>query len=438
MKGLKKKFRQSLAGILAFCLTMTSFNMVSWADVEKAFENENAIFLINGEDLRDSAQAAIDSGETFQVEDLGLGDRDLSLKREYEKLLGGGMVYEFMPVYDMDEAANADGAELRMFIRVPDNHDGYRLTGNEKVIFLYVNGSENKITFRSNIDGYLTQKVSVKAFSQNTAVIPGDGANGGSGVNPDGAIPGESGTSQKETTAVDETAGNGTEVNQGETTNNGTEANQGETSNKETEVNQSKTSNNETEVNSGETADDETQVNSGGTAGHETQGNSHKTGGNEKLTDPAGTAAGDEAPASSGGSSADGGAAKAPDAGKAVNNSSQDTKNNNSQPDHEDAASKDQASAEVQASISRHVLSVLSSSENSAFKEEAGDEKKDFSYTESTASEADKAVNGGTSGGKAYGAVLLDESYYAKAYVATLNQLHVDVSAEGYCKFRIS
>uniref|UniRef100_UPI00326154B8 hypothetical protein n=1 Tax=Clostridium sp. NkU-1 TaxID=1095009 RepID=UPI00326154B8 len=44
MKGLKKKFRQSLAGILAFCLTMTSFNMVSWADVEKAFENENAIF----------------------------------------------------------------------------------------------------------------------------------------------------------------------------------------------------------------------------------------------------------------------------------------------------------------------------------------------------------------------------------------------------------
>ncbi|MDR1769440.1 MAG: doubled motif LPXTG anchor domain-containing protein [Hungatella sp.] len=411
---------------------MTSFNMVSWADVEKAFENENAIFLINGEDLRDSAQAAIDSGETFHVEDLGLGDRDLSLKREYEKLLGGGMVYEFMPVYDMDEDANADGAELRMFIHVPDNHDGYRLTGNEKVIFLYVNESENKITFRSNIDGYLTQKVSVKAFSQNTAVIPGDGANGGSGVNPDGAIPGESGANQEETTAVDETAGNGTEVNQGETLNNGTEANQGETSNNGTEVNQGETSNNESEVNSGETADDETETNPGGTAGHETQGNSDKTGGNEKLTDPAGTAAGDEAPASSGGSSADNGAAKAPDAGKAVNNSSQDKKNNNSQPDHEDAASKDQASADVQASISRHVLSVLSSSESSAFKEEAGDEKKDFSYTESTASEADKAVNGGTSGGKAYGAVLLDESYYAKAYVASLNQLHVDVSAEGY------
>lgn len=27
---------------------------------------------------------------------------------------------------------------------------------------------------------------------------------------------------------------------------------------------------------------------------------------------------------------------------------------------------------------------------------------------------------------------MLDESYYAKAYVTTLNKLHVDVSAEGY------
>ncbi|WP_349946879.1 doubled motif LPXTG anchor domain-containing protein [Lacrimispora sp. BS-2] len=443
MKGLKRKFRQSLAGILAFCLTMTSFNMVSWADVEKAFENENAIFLINGDDLRDSAQAAIDSGETFHVEDLGLGDRDLSLKREYEKLLGGGMVYEFLPAYDMDEEANADGAELRMFIRVPDNHDGYRLTGNEKVIFLYVNESESKITFRSDIDGYLTQKVSVKAFSQNAAVVPGEGANGGSGVNPDGEEPGESGANQEETTAVDETAGNETEVNQGETSTNETEINQGETADEETEVNQDETADDETEVNQDETADEETEVNSGETADEETEVNSGETAAEETKVNPGETAndetqvnsgetAADEAPASSGGSSADDGAAKASEEGKAVNNSRQDTKNNDSQPDHDNAASKDQASADVQASISRHVISVLSSSENSAFKEESDEEKKDFSYTESTVSEADKAESGGTSGGKAYGAVLLDESYYAKAYVATLNQLHVDVSAEGY------
>lgn len=38
----------------------------------------------------------------------------------------------------------------------------------------------------------------------------------------------------------------------------------------------------------------------------------------------------------------------------------------------------------------------------------------------------------GTTSGKTYGQIVLDESYYAKAYVTTLNKLHVDVSKEGY------
>ena len=38
----------------------------------------------------------------------------------------------------------------------------------------------------------------------------------------------------------------------------------------------------------------------------------------------------------------------------------------------------------------------------------------------------------GSTSGRTYGQVVLDESYYAKAYVTTLNQLHIDVSAEGY------
>ena len=49
MKGLRKRFRRGLAGFLAFVLTMTSFNMVSWADVASAFDKENATFIMNGE-----------------------------------------------------------------------------------------------------------------------------------------------------------------------------------------------------------------------------------------------------------------------------------------------------------------------------------------------------------------------------------------------------
>ena len=106
MKGLRKRFRRGLAGFLAFVLTMTSFNMVSWADVASAFDKENATFIMNGEDLRDSAQAAIDN--EFNFEDLGADTSDRSLAKEYRKLFESGTVFEFSPSYDMDDEEYAD------------------------------------------------------------------------------------------------------------------------------------------------------------------------------------------------------------------------------------------------------------------------------------------------------------------------------------------
>lgn len=97
MKGLKKKLRRGLAGFLSFVLTMTSFNMVSWADVAAAFEKENATFVMSGEDLRDSAQAAIDNGDEFNFEDLGVDTSDRSLAKEYQRLFETGSVFEFAP-----------------------------------------------------------------------------------------------------------------------------------------------------------------------------------------------------------------------------------------------------------------------------------------------------------------------------------------------------
>lgn len=176
MKGLRRKFRRGLAGFLSFVLTMTSFNMVSWADVASAFEKENATFIMNGEDLRDSAQAAIDNGKEFYFEDLGADTSDRSLAKEYQRLFESGAVFEFSPSYDMEEEY-ADGAELRMFIRVDDAYEGYQITGDEDIIFLYINDSSSRITFRSKIDGYTTKKVTVKGNSSllddNGAAVPG-------------------------------------------------------------------------------------------------------------------------------------------------------------------------------------------------------------------------------------------------------------------------
>ena len=208
MKGLKKKLRRGLAGFLSFVLTMTSFNMVSWADVAAAFEKENATFVMSGEDLRDSAQAAIDNGDEFNFEDLGVDTSDRSLAKEYQRLFETGSVFEFAPAYDMDEEEYADGAELRMFIRINGDPEGYQITGDEDIIFLYINDSDARVTFRSRIDGYTTQKVTVKGNSTlldaeaPTAPVGGEGNGNGAGgagagsevQNPDENKGGENGT----------------------------------------------------------------------------------------------------------------------------------------------------------------------------------------------------------------------------------------------------
>ena len=164
MKGLRKKFRRGLATFLAFVLTMTSVNTVSLADVSNALETEKATFVMSGEDIVESAQAAIDNGSTFTYEDLGIEETG-STAKEYQKLFTNGTVYEIAPSYDLDEEENADGANLRMFIRVKGETEGYQITGEEEIIFLYINDSESKIAFRSRIDDYVTDKVTVKGNS---------------------------------------------------------------------------------------------------------------------------------------------------------------------------------------------------------------------------------------------------------------------------------
>ncbi len=380
MKKFRRKLRQSLAGFLAFCLTMTSFNMVSWADVEKAFDNRNAIFMINGEELRNSAQAAIDAGETFLADDLGLGDEDQSLKREYEKLFGKGHVYEFSPDYYLDEEAGADGAELRMFIRTADTDGEYLLTGDEEIIFLYLNESDEKITFRSNIDGYLTQKVSVKAFSEGTAAIPSvPEVQPEIPVPDEGVVNPEETEAEEESEAVDETEG---ARETGDTEETGSTEETEENGNvEESSEAEDVEKGSEAESGSEETANDEGQADP------------------EESSDDADTGSED----SDAGSSDAGG----------------------SETEDSDTGSSDEGSG-TQASISRHILSVLTSSDVTALEEGTPSE------AEPEVEEDEKPEVLGTTKGKTYGAVLLDESYYAKAYVTTLNQLNVDTMTEGY------
>ena len=534
MKGLRRKFRRGLAGFLAFVLTMTSFNMVSWADVASAFETEKATFVMSGEEIRESAQAAIDSGNEFSFEDLGADASDRSLAKEYQRLFGAGTVFEFSPSYDMDEEEYADGAELRMFIRVDDAYEGYQITGDEDIIFLYINDSSARITFRSKIDGYTTQKVTVKGNSSllddNEAAVPGGEPQlpaGEEETNSDGAIetpdangetnleeeteasePGKESESEEaietpdtneesESAEAIETSAADTET--GETNENpdaNTESNEDHSiQSPDPNTNAEENLNTETETdksNEVQTPDENVSEDNQEPADHAAVEPASEGDSNIDTTTDDNTAA----PSSDNSSDVE---ALSDDAGQLSvsrhssyvlttaitvieeNDSNDkafdDDKNNkaaevpadnqekaeefqNKETDPAEAAdgevneettiaapvetesSNDAVSdEEEQTSVSsEEMIQVDNSIDNPVEKTEDNSEnlsdEKESTVTVETSAEAEeqeeeKAVTGSTSG-KTYGQIVLDESYYAKAYVTTLNKLHVDVSSEGY------
>ena len=533
MKGLRRKFRRGLAGFLSFVLTMTSFNMVSWADVASAFEKENATFIMNGEDLRDSAQAAIDNGKEFYFEDLGADTSDRSLAKEYQRLFESGAVFEFSPSYDMEEEY-ADGAELRMFIRVDDAYEGYQITGDEDIIFLYINDSSSRITFRSKIDGYTTKKVTVKGNSSllddNGAAVPGGEPQlptGEEETNSNGAIetpdangetdldgeteipePGKESESEEaietpeaneepeseeaiETSAADTETGETNEDSDANSESNGDHIIQPpdsntdfeENLNTETETDKS----NEVQTPAGDASEDNQKLEDHAASEPASEGDSNidttadentaapssdNSSDVEVLSDDAGqlsvsrhssyvltTAISDIEENDSNDKALDedknNKAAEVP-----ADNQEKVEEFQNEETDHVEAVdvevneettiaapveteSSNEAVSdeEEQTSVSsKEMIQEDDSIDNPVEKTEDNSDnlsdEKESTVTVETSAEAgeqeeEKAVTGSTSG-KTYGQIVLDESYYAKAYVTTLNKLHVDVSSEGY------
>jgi Mg-chelatase subunit ChlD/acylphosphatase len=370
MKKLRSKFRRSLAGFLAFCVTATSFNTVSWADVGNALDTQSATFIMSGEDLKDSAQAAVDEGKILDFDDLGITSEE-GTSKEYKKLFEGGSVYEFMPSYDTYEEENADGAFLRMFIRVKDRQEGYQLTGNEKIIFLYINDSEGTIKFRTDIDGYLTERVSVKG---NTFLLDKDIAVPGGNVRGENQVPGKD-VVEEETTAPEETP---------------------------------------------DVIPDTTIVPS------ESEGDTESAVVPEKAT---------EAPEETSDETSD--ETIAPDESKknteasaAPEEKTSESKEQNS--DHgseaselKESAVENKASETGQISMSRHLVHVLTAPIGDTVSDETAtpgnavetveDEEKNVSDSQNTSKKATK--------GEEYRPVIVDGSYYAKAYVVTLKDL---------------
>ncbi|MCI7382846.1 InlB B-repeat-containing protein, partial [Hungatella sp.] len=433
MKGLRRKFRRGLAGFLAFVLTMTSFNMVSWADVASAFETEKATFVMSGEEIRESAQAAIDSGSTFHFEDLGIEESEDNAK-DYQKLFGSGSVYEIAPSYNMSDDEDADGADLRVFVRIKDDYEGYRLTGKEEIIFLYINDSEGKISFRTIVDGYATERITVKGNSKLAeAEVPGN-VNGTlegevttpeENGTPEGEVttPEESGTPESEVTTPEENGTPESEVTAPE-----------ESGTPESEV----TTPEENGTPEGEMATPEesgtpegevtTPEESGTSEGEVTTPEENRTPEGEVTTpEESGTPEGE---------------VTTPEENRTPEEEVTTPEENGTlegESDNEDAAMSEDNTV---VSISRNSSAVLMSADSTVTVLESANEKND-KITLATASNSENSNSGKSDpkesssvanlvNGKVYGNVILDESSYARAYVITLDALNIEQPLNEY------
>lgn len=93
----------------------------------------------------------------FDFSSLELKAKQKSLKTSYEKLIGSkaGKVYQLD--VDIDSSYATEHTDLQVFYNA----------GTDDVVFLFINESDMAVTFRANVSGYETARVTVNPNTTN-------------------------------------------------------------------------------------------------------------------------------------------------------------------------------------------------------------------------------------------------------------------------------
>ncbi|MDO5408647.1 MAG: hypothetical protein Q4F28_15165 [Eubacteriales bacterium] len=159
--------RQRLSALMAFVLTVCivlgngGFNPYI-ALASQSHEKQE--FRLHAEDIRQAAIEALEAGDALD-EPLEIGGDSETLVERYQEFLEpDGTLYEISP--DYVTTSNIEEMELRIFLRADKAADDgeYQLTGEEELIFLYVNSGKEPVDVRLNIDGYVTEFNTVNAY----------------------------------------------------------------------------------------------------------------------------------------------------------------------------------------------------------------------------------------------------------------------------------
>ena len=158
--GLKKMIRHEYKRIVAFMLTVAMVVTNFGTNLTVAFaagEETSSLFLLDSSELEDAISTALESGEVFDFSSLELKAKQKSLKTSYEKLIGSkaGKVYQLD--VDVDNSYASENTDLQVFYNA----------GTDSVVFLFINESEMAVTFRANVSGYETARVTVNPNTSN-------------------------------------------------------------------------------------------------------------------------------------------------------------------------------------------------------------------------------------------------------------------------------
>ena len=141
-----KLMKRMLAIVLSAAMVFT--NIGHTPTVAYAASGNSVDFMVSGADFVAAIEDMIYSGaEPLKQEELDFTNG--KAEKYYQFFFDGEEpLYEFYPEFDGQDME----AEVRVFIRLPEAvDDTYSLTGEEEIIFLYINNSEDTISCSTTI-----------------------------------------------------------------------------------------------------------------------------------------------------------------------------------------------------------------------------------------------------------------------------------------------
>ena len=159
-RARRKRKLFSSKRLTSFLLAAAMIGTNVGADLNTAYAagfSSEVAFEMRGSDLVTAIEDAIATENTVTPDDLDFTNGKVEQFEGY--LFGEGKLYEAYPEVEGGDVS----ADLRVFVRLPeDGDDMYAVTGDEEVIFLYVNNSSDTVKFRSCINYMVDGEEKVK------------------------------------------------------------------------------------------------------------------------------------------------------------------------------------------------------------------------------------------------------------------------------------